>query len=109
MLQLAVKSTLNGRDAPSLLTFRRLLKTLLFEQSYDVLQHLQRFCVNFCKVPLQHFVKRHYNQFIFSNNNNNKISSSDEMSSSIWHYDDDSAGVLTATFDEPGCKNSTTS
>ena len=62
------------RDAPSLLTFRRLLKMLLllFEQSYDVSQYLQRFCVNLCKVPLQHFcVKRHYNQFIFNNNNNN--------------------------------------
>ena len=38
-------------------------------------QHLQRLCVNLCKVPLQHFcVNCHYNQYIFNNNNklNNK-------------------------------------
>jgi len=33
-------------------------------------QHLQRLCVNLCKVPLQYFcVKHHYNQYIFNNNN----------------------------------------
>ena len=71
-------------DTPSLLCFRRRLKTSLFQSSFDcqlsaLYFHSVSATDNYVKFPCNNFIKRHFNQYFVKNNNNNRSISKREL------------------------------